>query len=372
MSKDYYKILGVDKNSSKEDIKRAYKKLAKQHHPDLNKGNSESEQKFKEINEAASVLTDDKKRQQYDQFGSEGMNRGGGFGEGFSGFSQGDFGGFDINDIFDSFFGGGGSRGRTRGPRPGQDLRYDIEITLEEVSSGVTKHIEVKKKDTCPDCSGKGGEGVTTCPVCHGAGIVNITKRTPFGMFQQRTTCNNCSGKGNLIDNICHTCQGSGATTQKKKIKIDIPKGIMSGTQLRIPNEGEPGEPGAPKGNLYVFIHVEDHEFFERDNDDLYIEIPISFTTAALGGTIKVPTIDSKAELKIPSGTQPGTLFKMKDIGLPHLRASYRGDQYVKITIEVPDKLSKKQKDLLSEFDKSIKEKPAHVRFFEKIKKAFE
>ena len=371
-NKDYYKILGVDKNASKEEIKKAYKKLAKKYHPDLNSGNKESEQKFKDVNEAASTLTDDQKKAQYDQFGSEGMKYGnaggaGGFGGGFGG-------GFDMNDIFESFFGGGGGFGggsRHRGPQPGADLRYDFTITLEEAATGVDKTIRIKKKNRCDECDGNGGTGLKTCSHCNGQGVVTTVKRTPFGNFQTQVTCPHCNGRGEEVSEICNSCHGKGYVTKEKTVKITIPPGVHEGSRLRIAGEGEPGEPGAEYGDLYIFIFIEKHEFFERDDNDLYIEIPISFNQACFGDTITIPTITGKAELKIPSGIQPGTTLRMKNKGMPLLQRHGEGDQYVKITIEVPKNLNKKQKELLKEFGKSFKEKKPAERLFEKIRKAF-
>lgn len=370
--KDYYKTLGIDKDASKEEIKKAYKKLAKKYHPDLNKGDKTAEKKFKEINEAASVLGDDNKRSQYDQFGSEGMKFGGGQG-GFGGFSGG---GFDFNDIFDSFFGGGfggfggGSRGR-RGPRQGNDLRYDIEITLEDVAKGLDKTIRIKKRDACHECEGKGGKGVMTCGTCQGSGVVVSSKRTPFGMFQTQTPCGTCRGRGEVVKEVCEHCSGTGQEVREKTIKISVPPGVEDGTRLRMSGEGEAGEAGAPLGDLYIFIHVKEHEVFQRDGSDIYIEVPISYSQAVFGDKIDVPTIIGKAKLKVPSGTQPETLLRMKGEGLPHVRRSGKGDQYVKITIDVPKKINKKQKEYLEKFEKESKEKQPHQKLFDKIKNAF-
>lgn len=366
MSKDYYKILGVEKGASKEEIKKAYKKLAKKYHPDLNKDNSEAEKKFKEINEAASILTNEQKRSQYDQFGSEGMNSGfggGGFGGGFEG--------FDFNDIFSNIFGGGFGSSRQRGPRRGADLRYDIEISLEEVFSGVEKKIKLVKEDTCDSCNGEGGTDLGICETCGGSGATVTMKRTPFGVFQTQRVCPTCHGRGKSVKNTCTACGGSGHIEKEKTIKITIPEGIESGTKLRVSNEGEPGEPGAPKGDLYVIVFVKEHPIFEREGSDLYVDVPISFAQAAKGTTIEIPTIDGIADLKIPSGTQPGTILRMKGKGLPHMRAYSQGDQFVKIKVEVPTSLTKKQKELLDEFDKCSKDKHPHKKLFEKLKDVF-
>lgn len=372
MSKDYYKILGVEKGATKEEIKKAYKKLAKKYHPDLNKDNPEAEGKFKEINEAASVLGDDTKRKQYDQFGSDGMKYGQA-GQGFGGGFGSGFDGFDFNDIFDSFFGGrGGFGGGRRGPQRGADLRYDIEITLEDAARGLEKQVKMKKNAPCKDCDGHGGHDISRCTTCNGRGQVMSQQRTPFGMFQTQTTCPTCKGSGETYAKECSTCHGKGSTIQEKTIKLTIPAGIESSTRLRISGEGEPGDPGAPPGDLFVFVHIKEHEVFERQGDDLYIEVPISYNQAVLGDSIEVPTILSKAKLKIPSGTQPGTLLRMKGEGMPHLRRIGNGDQYVKIQVDVPTKVSKKQKELLEQYDKAFKDKKPHEKFFDKIKKAFQ
>lgn len=371
--KDFYKILGVEKGASKEEIKKAYKKMAKKYHPDLNSGDKDAEQKFKEVNEAASVLTDDQKRAQYDQFGSEGMKFGGAGGQGGFGGASG-FGGFDMNDIFESFFGGGGGFGgsRRRGPRPGEDLRYDLKISLEEAATGIDKNIRLKKNDRCDDCGGLGGSGIKTCSQCEGQGVTNTIKRTPFGAFQTQTTCSKCHGRGEEVSNTCNTCNGKGYVHKEKTVKVSIPKGVYDGSRLRINGEGEPGEPGASYGDLYIFIFVEDHEYFKREGDDLYLEVPISFYQATVGDTIQVPTITGKADLKVPSGIQPGTHLRMKNKGMPNLQSNGSGDQYVKITVEVPKSINKKQKEMLKDFDKSFKEKKPAERLFEKIRKAFD
>jgi molecular chaperone DnaJ len=368
MSKDYYKTLGLEKGASKEQIKKAYKKLAKKYHPDLNKDNPEAEKKFKEVNEAASVLNDEKKRQQYDQFGSDGPQFGGG--SGFGGGFNGGFEGFDVNDIFNSFFGGGG-RSRSRGPKNGADLRYDIEITLEDAAKGLEKKVKLKKNATCKKCDGHGGTNITTCGTCNGAGQVNRQQRTPFGIFQSQSMCPTCKGKGKSYTDECHTCHGAGQTIQEKTIKITVPSGIETGTRLRMSGEGEPGEPGARQGDLYVFVHIAEHKVFERNGNDLYLEVPISYAQAVLGDSIEVPTILSKAKLKIPTGTQPGTLLRMKGEGMPALRSSTKGNQYVKIQVEVPTKISKKQKEHLEAYEKAFKEKKPHEKFINTLKGAF-
>lgn len=364
MSKDYYETLGVAKNASKEEIKKAYKKLAKQYHPDLNKEDPKASEKFKEINEAASVLGDDQKRSHYDQygtasdqFGGSGANYGGFDGADFSDFSSS----FDFGDIFDQFFGGsGGSRSGRRRQNRGSDLRYDLEITLEDVSSGTEKTISVSKLESCPSCRGVGAKhssDIITCSACGGSGVIREAKRTPFGVFATTTTCRSCGGSGKEIKNKCHECHGSGRSEQKKKLKISIPAGVESGTRLRVSGEGEAGENNSQPGDLYIVVHVAEHEFFDRDGQDIVCEVPISFVTAALGGEIEVPTLRGKAKLTIPDGTQTNTIFRMKGKGLPEFQGYGVGNQNVRVVVETPTKLSKKQKELLEQFGDSLGEK---------------
>ncbi len=362
MTKDYYETLGVDKSASKEEIKKAYKKLAKKYHPDLNKENPESADKFKEINEAAAVLGNEQKRQQYDQFGTaaEGFGQGGGFGGfDFSDFMSGS--GFDFGDIFDQFFGGGGRRrGRRSSPSRGSDLRYDLEVSLEEAASGTKKNLVVPKLTTCDKCKGSGAQSdsdIKTCTTCHGRGSVVQQTRTPFGIFQQTSTCRSCGGEGKVIKNPCPVCDGEGRIEKKKKIEVEIPAGVSNGTKLRVRGEGEAGAKGGPNGDLYVVIYVQEHDIFKRDGDDIYLDVPITFTQAALGDEIEVPTLEGKASLKIPSGTQSHTIFRMKNKGIPHLQGYGKGSQNVRVVIKTPDKLTKKQKELLKEFEKGFKGK---------------
>jgi molecular chaperone DnaJ len=356
MSKDYYRILGIEKNASKEEIKKAYKTLAKKYHPDLNKSSDASE-KFKEINEAAAVLADDQKRAQYDQFGEAGEQfQGGGFSQGFDFSNMG----FDFDDIFENFGGifSGFGGGRRRGPKRGSDLRYDIEVSLEDASEGTNKTIVIPKYETCSQCSGSGAEGergIKACSECGGSGAVRKHHRTPFGVVQMQTTCRKCRGAGEVIDVPCRSCGGAGRVEIEKKINVKIPAGVSTGTKLRIAGEGEAGMNNSQKGDLYLFITVSEHKIFRREGDDINIEVPVSFAVAALGGEIKVPTLKGDAVLKIPEGTQSETIFQMKGRGIPHLHGSGIGSQNVKITVEVPRKLSKKQKELLKEFEKSGK-----------------
>jgi len=363
MTKDYYKILGVDKNATKAEIKRAYKRLAKKYHPDLNEG-EESAEKFKEINEAASILGDDTKKANYDRFGTtEGT-------AGFEGFDFrdfmsdiGDFG-FDFDNIFDTFFGGGRKRASTRG----SDLVYELEITLEDAYHGAKREITFPRLEKCAKCNGTGAESKTDierCNECNGSGYARRTQRTPFGIFSTTTTCSKCKGRGEYIKNECSVCDGTGVVKKTRKIEIDIPKGAEGGLKLRISGEGQAGEKGAPPGDLYVVLYQKRHKTFQRDGNDIYLEIPISFAKAALGGTIEVPTIEGKATLKIPPGTQTDTIFRMKSKGIPSLRGYGTGNQNVKVIVDVPKKLSKKQKELLKEFEKESKKKGLFKRVFE-------
>ncbi|MFW5746113.1 MAG: molecular chaperone DnaJ [Nanoarchaeota archaeon] len=370
---DYYDVLGVSREASKEEIKKAYKKLAKKYHPDLNKEDPQAADTFKKINEAASVLTDDQKRQQYDQFGKAGAQFGGGAQSGFdfSGFGGGFEDAFGFSDIFESFFGGGGGRKR-RGPRRGSDLRFDLEITLEQAAEGITTHVTIPKLDTCPQCHGTGAqdpEDVVTCPECQGRGQTTRAQRTPFGIVQTSAVCGNCRGSGKIIKNFCNECKGEGKIKTKKKIEINVPAGVDTGTRLRIGQEGEPGDPGAPAGDLYVVIHVKHHPVFDRDGDDIVVTVPVSFVQATLGDEIVVPALGGKAKVKIPSGTQSGTVFKLSGKGIPHLNGYGNGDELVVVDIQVPKKLNKRQKEALQSFAKaSGDDSTPQKSFLDKIK----
>ncbi len=364
MAEDYYKLLGVEKGATKEQIKKAYKKLAMKYHPDRAPSDKkkEYEEKFKEISAAAAVLTDEKKRQQYDQFGSAGFQGGHG-GAGFQGFDFSDIfggsgGGFD--DIFEQIF-GGGRRTSTR-PRRGNDLLYEITITLEEAFHGVTKTLSLNKLEHCSDCQGKGAKTFDTCQHCHGSGQMKRSQRTPFGIFQQLTTCPYCHGRGKLPQDTCGKCHGDGSLRKKKELEVSVPKGIENNMRLRVPNEGEIGPNAGPSGDLYVQVHIKEHKYFKREDNNLHITVPISFTQAALGDNIEVPLIDGKASLKIPSGTQTETVLRMKGKGMPSLRGK-QGDQMVKVHVEIPTKLTKKQKDLI----KQLSQKKPSKSFLEKI-----
>ncbi len=371
MSKNYYDILGVEKSSSKEEIKRAYKKLAKKYHPDLNKDDPKiAEEKFKEINEAVSVLGDNTKKQQYDQFGSDyfkhgGASRQGTGGAGFGDFASGFSGFSDFGDIFEQFF-GGRSSGRTRKTKyRGNDLLYEVEITLEEAAFGIKKTVEFSRQETCSECEGKGGKNIQTCSTCHGTGRVTRVRRTPFGMFQTTGSCPDCSGEGKIIKNICHKCRGTGLNNKKKKIEVDIPAGVDSGARLRLQSEGDKAPKGGIPGDLYLQVKVKEHNYFKRRGYDIILDTPISFSQVALGTIIEVPTLYGKAKLKIPSGTQTETIFKMSNKGIKHLNSSIQGSQLVRIRIQTPEKLSKKQKEILQQLKKT--EENPQTSFFGKL-----
>jgi molecular chaperone DnaJ len=366
--KDFYKTLGIEKGSTKEEIKKAYKKMALKFHPDRapDEKKQEYEEKFKEINEAASVLGDDKKRQQYDQFGSAAFNGGAGSGhQGFdfsdimSQFGSGSFGGFD--DVFDQLFGGGGRRSSRA--RRGSDLLYETEITLENAALGIKKTIYLNKLEHCSSCEGKGALKFEQCHHCTGSGHVKRTQRTAFGVFQQTGPCPYCHTKGQLPQDSCKDCGGEGLQRKKKEIEIKIPAGVEDGMRLRVAGEGEVGSNGGPTGDLYVEISVAEHKVFVRRNNDLHITVPISFTQASLGDEIEVPTINGKAKLKIPAGTASETVFRMNDKGIPSVHNHHSGDEMVKVKIEVPKKLSKKQKELIMQ----LKEEKPSKSFLKKI-----
>ena len=383
---DYYKILGVDKGASDAEIKKAYRKVAMKYHPDKNPGDKEAEEKFKEAAEAYEVLRDPEKRQRYDQFGKEGVNGQGGFGGGqgftdihdifshfsdifggmgggfggFGGFGQGGFGqgGFQgdfsgFGDIFDSFFGGGRAQ-RQNGPERGADLRYDLDITFKQAVFGDETEIQIPKDDTCDHCHGNGaepGSKVDTCPECHGTGQQRVVQNTPFGQMVNVRTCSHCGGTGKIIEKKCKKCHGTGTIRVRKKIKVKIPAGIDDGQRLRIAGEGEPGVRGGGRGDLYVYIFVRKDPNFVRRGNDIISQQTISFTQAALGATIRVETMDGKIDLKIPAGTQTGTLFRIKGKGVPVLGSKdRRGDHHVQVNIVVPKRLNSEQKRLLKEF----------------------
>ena len=371
--KDYYDVLGVERGSDEKAIKRAYKKLAMQYHPDRTKGDKAKEEKFKEIQEAYEILGDKEKRATYDQYGhaafEQGGMGGGGFGGGFSGADFGDI----FGDMFGDIFGGGG-RGRQRVVR-GEDLRYDIQITLEEAVKGTTKDIQINTLAHCDSCDGTGaekGSKVETCPSCHGSGRV----RRQQGFFVTEALCPTCHGSGKKIEEPCKSCHGEGRVHKKKNLSVKIPAGVDTGNQLRLSGEGAAGENGAPAGDLYVVIHVKEHHIFERDGNNLYCEVPISFSMAALGGEIEVPTLDGKVKLKIPAETQTGKLFRMRGKGVNSTRSGYAGDLICRVVIETPVNLNKEQKELLEKLEESLKGQKSHSpkssSFLDGVKKFFD
>ena len=353
-SRDYYETLGVDKKASPDEIKRAYRKLARQYHPDVNK-EAGSDEKFKEINEAYQILSDPNKRSQYDYYGTAG-GQGGGFG-GFEGF---DFGGQDFEsfggfgDLFDVFFGGGARGGRRTRVERGADLRYDLRISLEEAAKGIERELNITHFVSCQTCKGSGakpGSKPKQCSTCKGNGQVKKTQRTILGSFTQVATCTACGGSGEIISSPCNDCRGDGRVKKSHKIKIKVPAGIDSGYRLRAAGSGDAGRKGAPPGDLYLFIQVEPHHLFNRDGADLFYRTKISFVQATLGDEIKVPTLDGKATLKIPRGTQPNTRFRIKEQGMPHLEQRVKGNLYVLVEIEIPTRLNTAQEELLKKYN---------------------
>ena len=382
MSKrDYYEVLGVSKTATQDELKKAYRKLARKYHPDLNKDNEEAAEKFKECNEAYSVLSDDQKRAQYDQFGhaafeNGGMGGGGGFG-GAGGF--GGFGGSGMEDIFDMFFGGQGGRGGNRaksGSQRGADLRFDLEISFEEAAFGLEKEINLYRDETCDHCHGEGaepGSKVESCPECNGTGYVRFTQNTMFGQMVNERPCSRCKGEGKIISEPCKECRGKGTVKRNKKLKVKIPAGVDNGSRLRVSGEGEAGAKGGPSGDLYVYLYVKPHKFFERDGTTVLCEVPINIVQATLGADIKVPTLDGQVTMKVPEGTQPGKVLRLKGKGIPSLRGGGRGDQLVRIKVVVPTKLSDKQKDALRKFADISKDNinPEEKSFMDKVKDFF-
>ena len=375
--RDYYEVLGVDKNADDAAIKRAYRQLAKKNHPDVNPGDKDAEERFKEINEAYQVLSNPQKRAQYDQFGHDGPQAGfggGGYGD-FSGFSGGGFGGFE--DIFSSFFGGGaGSGGRSNGPVPGDDLRYDLTLSFEEAALGCEKEINLVRDEECPTCGGTGaapGSKVETCSTCNGTGQERVISNTPFGRIQNIRTCSRCRGSGKIITEPCPKCKGRGKVRVSKRRTVKIPAGIDNGQIVTIRGQGGLGERGGEPGDLLIVISVKPHRFFKRQGDNLYIEMPLTFTQAALGADIDVPTLGKPVKHRFPEGTQPEQVFCIRGEGVPHLRGGGKGDLYVTASVEIPKKLSEKQKNLLREFEASASGNQYEKKksFFDRLKDAF-
>jgi molecular chaperone DnaJ len=379
---DYYELLGVPREATDEEMKKAYRKKAVQYHPDKNPGNKQAEEMFKKVSEAYEVLKDPDKRAAYDRYGHAAFAQGGGPRPGGGGASGGFHDPFDIfrevfsgggggaggGSIFEEFFGGGGSEGT----HEGADLRYDIEITLEEAARGVEREISFRKLAACDHCHGTGAEPGSkrvTCPTCRGAGQVTTSR----GFFTVRQVCPTCHGNGTRVEKPCHECRGEGRVNKTAKLNVRVPPGVDTGSKLRSVGNGEAGVNGGPAGDLYIVIHVKEHEIFERQGDDLFCEIPIKFTLAALGGTIEVPTLSGRASLKIPTGTQSGTTFRLKERGLPSLRSGHTGDQLVRVQVEVPTHLTAEQRKKLEDFALASgdADEPVGRSFFEKAKKFF-
>ena len=376
--RDYYEVLGVERNASEDEVKRAYRKLAVKFHPDKNPDDAHAEEKFKELGEAYDVLMDPDKRAAYDRFGHEAFAAGGaGFGRGAfhdpfeifrEVFGGGNFGG----SIFDTFFGGGSGGGRRDDRRRGSDLRYDMEIKLEEAAFGATKQIEIEKLDTCDKCQGSGaepGSSRISCPTCGGRGQV-VSSR---GFFHISQTCPRCHGAGDIIEKPCPKCRGEGRIEKLSRIKLQIPAGIREGTRLRSSGNGEAGIGGGPRGDLYVVVHIKEHKIFQREGDDLYCEVPIPFSVAALGGEIDVPTLEGKAQLKVPTGTQSGQMFKLRGKGIVNVNGHGHADLFARVIVEVPSHLNAEQRRKLEEFAALCGEEntPMRKSFFERAKEFF-
>ena len=351
--RDYYEVLGLKKGASEDEIKKAFRKMAMKYHPDKNPGDKTAEAKFKEVNEAYGILSDPEKKKMYDQFGHAGVDPNAGFGGGGGGF-QGGFGGFeDIFDMFGGMFGGrGGGFGQQRrnGPMKGRDLQQAMTITFEEAAFGVKKDIRISKYVKCEKCDGSGAEPGTSkaqCPKCGGSGQVHTQQRTPFGSFSSVQPCDRCGGTGEIIEKPCSSCNGTGQVKKTVTISVNIPAGVDNDSIIPIRGQGEPGTNGGPNGDLYIVLSVKPHKIFKRRGSDLQLEIPISFDQAALGAEITVPTLEEKIKYKVPAGTQPGTIFRLKGKGVVSPRNGKKGDLFVKVNLEVPKKLSSKQKEAI-------------------------
>lgn len=364
MSKrDYYEVLGVSKTATKEEIRKAYRKLSKQYHPDINKAD-DAEEKFKEVTEAFEVLSDESKRANYDQFGHAGPSQGFGGGGG----------GFGFEDIFSSFFGGGGRRQDPNAPRAGNDLQYTMTIDFMEAVFGKEEEIEIPREEDCGTCQGSGakpGTSPKTCSHCHGTGEISVTQNTPLGQMVNRRACHHCEGTGQIITDKCTTCHGKRKVTTTAKIKITIPAGVDDGQRLRVSGQGEPGHRGGPSGDLFIVFRIKAHEKFIREDDDIYLELGLSFPQAALGDEIKVPTVHGDVNLKIPAGTQTGARFRLRGKGVQNVHGRGIGDQYVIVKVVTPNKMTEKQKDLMRQFAEISGDRPEEYSssLFDKIKR---
>ena len=376
--RDYYEVLGVDRSASDADIKKAYRNLAKKYHPDANPGDSTAEAKFKEINEAYSVLSDSEAKARYDQYGHAGTDPNfgaGGFGGGFGGFGGG-FGGdaFDLGDLFGDLFGGGRRSSRPNAPQKGADIETYITLSFEEAAFGCTKEIEFTRVETCSSCKGSGANGangVETCKTCNGTGTVRTIQRTPFGSMQSQRPCSACKGTGKIVKDPCTECKGSGVNRIKKKLSVNIPAGIDDEQRVILRGQGNHGSNGGPAGDLYVEVRVKPHKLFVREGNDIHYEMPISYAEAVLGAKLTVPTLEGESEFSIPEGTQSGSVFSLRGKGIPQVHGKGRGDIYVTVTVEVPKGLNSKQKELLKQFDEAMgnKNTPKKQSFFSKFKK---
>ena len=381
--RDYYEVLGVEKGASDDEIKKAYRKMAKKYHPDLNPDDKTAEAKFKEVGEAYEVLSDKQKRSRYDQFGHAGVDPSYGGGQGgyerYQQYAHGDFG--DFNDIFGDIFSGFGFGGSTKtrnpnGPIRGNDVQVRIQLSFMEAVKGCKKDIPIQRLERCADCGGTGAKAGTspeTCPDCGGSGQVRVQQRSPFGVIQTVKACPRCGGKGKVINDPCKSCNGMGRVRHSRKITVDIPAGIDNGQTFVVRGQGDEGTNGGPTGDLNVTVLVREDPIFQREGFDIWVDVPITYAQSVLGDEIIVPTIDGKVSYNVPEGTQPGTTFRLRNKGVPYVNNRGRGDQYVKVNIEVPTNLSSKQKDLLKDFDSSTGDKNYAKRksFFDKIKDAF-
>ena len=372
--RDYYEVLGIQKGASEDEIKKAYKKLARKYHPDMNPGDKEAEEKFKEVNEANEVLSDPEKKARYDQFGFAGVDPNYGAGAGGAGGFGGGFDFGDLGDIFGSFFGGGfggGQRRNPTAPQRGESIRASVSVSFTDAAFGCEKSVTLERSEMCGTCKGNGCAPGTTpevCPDCHGTGTVQVRRQTPMGVFASNGPCRKCGGTGRLIHQPCPDCRGGGTVRKRKTIQVTIPAGIDHGQTISLRGQGNAGKNGGPAGDLLITVMVQPHDLFRRDGVDVFCEAPITFTQAVLGAELEIPTIDGKVKYSIPEGTQTGTVFRLKGKGIPVLNGRGRGDQYVTVTIETPRNLNKEQKEALRKFSETVGENNYEKRksFFKK------